>query len=262
MTGIQHDKDWRGQIASILDRAGRRLGRDVGCPSASRRYVGPSPEQRRATVLTSAAVDLVIDVGANAGQYALEARDVGYTGPIVSFEPVASCFERLERAAATDPSWTCRREALGSQLGRAVINVAANEGKSSSMLAQRPLDLGTLATMRYVAQEDVAVTTLDVVGPEIVGDSRNPLLKLDVQGLELEVLRGAQRFLPRVAVVECEVSLVAVYECQPLWRDVIDHLEAHGFALWALEPGYSDWSTGQVLELDAIFRTRRTIDHA
>lgn len=124
------------------------------------------------------------------------------------------------------------------------------------MLPQREVDVGTLATMRYVSEEDVEISTLDALGSEIARTSCRPLVKLDVQGFELEVLRGADRFLSGVAMVECELSVIPVYEQQPLWREVIDHLDGHGFGLWAIEPGYSDWSTGQVLELDALFRAR------
>jgi FkbM family methyltransferase len=240
----------------LLQRLGRRFGLDIRRELKDRRYVGPTPERRRAAVISSAEVDFVVDVGANVGQYALEARENGYTGPIVSFEPVSACYAALERTAANDPAWTCRRLALGSEPGRATIGVSANDGKSSSFLAQRELEISTVATMRYVGEEQVEVTTLDALSREVAGDARRALLKLDVQGFELEVLKGAEDFLRYVAVVDCELSLVPLYHGAPTWLEVIDHLDSRGFDLWALEPAYSDWQTGRALELDALFHRR------
>ena len=243
------------RLAALGRRAGVRV--EVRDRRPSTRYVGPSPEQRRATILAHNSVDLVIDVGANAGQYAVEAREHGYAGRIVSFEPVSSAFVRLQAASAADPAWSCRRVALGDRDDEVTINVSANEAKSSSVLPQRDLDFGTLATMRYVERERVPMTTLDHLATELLRGVRRPLLKLDVQGLELAVLRGAEVTLPALRVVEAELSLLPLYEGQPGWREVVDHLDDAGFELLALEPAYSDWETGRVVEVDALFLNRR-----
>ena len=81
------------------------------------RYGGPTWEQRRERLFETLGTDLVLDVGANAGQYGVEIRRNGYTGRIVSFEPASETFARLREACHADPLWTARQLAMGSEPG-------------------------------------------------------------------------------------------------------------------------------------------------
>ena len=72
------------------------------------------------------------------------------------------------------------------------------------------------------------------------------------QGFEWQVLTGAEQTLPSIHGVLCELSLVVLYEGQHLWREMIDRLEAAGFTLWGLQPGFMD-RRGRNLQSDAIF---------
>jgi len=222
-------------------------------PVVSTRYGGPSWEQRRRRLLETLGTDLVIDVGANAGQYGVEIRRNGYAGRIVSFEPASETFARLRGACQSDPLWTARQLAIGSEPGVATLNLAANEGKSSSFLDQRDVAFGTTVTMHYVGTETVEVSTLDRVGPEIADEHDRVVLKVDVQGLELEVLDGAASFLDRVQAVETELSLYPMYEHQPDWRVLCDRMADLGFAFFAVDPGYSDPASGRLIEMDGLF---------
>jgi FkbM family methyltransferase len=198
-------------------------------------------------------IDLVLDVGANAGQYAAEIRRHGYRGRIISFEPGSDAFAALCAASADDELWCARKLALGFSPGTASLNIAANEGKSSSFLAQRGYTFGTTASMRYVASEDVAVVTLDALAGEILADGERAFLKIDVQGFELGVLRGAEATLPRILAVETELALLPVYAEHSDWREICDWMSERGFVLYALDPGYSDWESGRLVEMDALF---------
>src|SRR5450759_1550280 len=60
-------------------------------------------------LLARHAIDLLVDVGANQGQYAQEFRAYGFTGFMCSFEPMEAAFELLHRAATNDPRWTVTR---------------------------------------------------------------------------------------------------------------------------------------------------------
>ncbi len=230
----------------------RRWRTEDAAPSTAR-YGGPDWLHRRRRVLERLSVALVIDVGANQGQYGEELRADGYDGQIVSFEPASEPYSKLHARAQVDPSWKARRLALGARPGTATLHLAANEAKSSSLLEQKDLSFGSTATMRYVGTEQVDVGTLATVGPEVAGSAERILLKLDVQGLELAVLEGAGDFLARVVAIETELSLLALYHGQPEWREVVDALEGYGYALFALEPGYSDWDSGRLVEMDAMF---------
>lgn len=222
-------------------------------PPFTARYEGPDWPYRRRRVLERLEVDLVLDVGANQGQYATDVRAAEYTGRIASVEPSSQQFARLAARAAADPAWEAHQLALGAQPGEATLNIAANDGKSSSLLAARGLEFGTTAQMRYVGSEVVQVQTLADAGPRIAGDAQRILLKVDVQGLELDVIRGAGDFLSRVVAVELELSLLPLYQDQPDWRALVDALQELGFTLFALDPGYSDFDSGRLVEMDGLF---------
>src|SRR4051812_21670251 len=81
--------------------------------------------------LRSRSINVVLDVGANEGQFAQEIRSRGYDGRIVSFEPVAETFKQLHRNCASDSNWDCRRMALGDSAGAIEINVSKNSAMSS-----------------------------------------------------------------------------------------------------------------------------------
>ena len=222
-------------------------------PLFTARYEGPDWQYRRRRVLERLGIDLVLDVGANLGQYGTDLRAAEYAGRIASVEPSVEQFSRLVERAASDPGWEVHRMALGAEPGEVTLNVAANHGGASSLLPSRGLEFGTTAQMRYVGTEVVQMETLEDAGPRMAGDVQRILLKIDVQGLELEVLRGAGDFLSRVVALELELSLLALYEGQPEWRAVVDAVEELGFTLFALDPGYSDFDSGRLVEMDGLF---------
>ncbi|MBC7633672.1 FkbM family methyltransferase, partial [Aeromicrobium sp.] len=105
---------------AVATRLGRR-GFEVRRHSAARRQ----------SVLAKQEVDLVLDVGASTGGYGTSLRSFGYTGQIVSFEPLAAAFAELSATVASDPLWTARNTALGAEPGEATINIASNSASSS-----------------------------------------------------------------------------------------------------------------------------------
>lgn len=222
-------------------------------PPVSSRYQGPRWELRRARVFRRLNVNLVIDVGANSGQYVDEIRSHGYAGRVVSFEPASEAFARLQDTCRADPLWTARRQAVGAEAGTAMLNIAANEGKSSSLLAQKQFEFGTTTAMRYVGTETVEVTTLAEVGEGLLEDGDRVFLKIDVQGAELAVLEGTGPFLENVLAVETELALFPLYEDHSDWRKVCDRLAGLGFVFFAVDPGYTDWESGRLVEMDALF---------
>jgi len=197
-------------------------------------------------------IDLVFDVGANAGQFASEIRDSGFKGRIVSFEPLSSAHRQLTVAAASDPLWSVHeRCAIGDRDGSVVLNIAGNS-VSSSILDMAAAHAAAAPGSVYVGQEEAVLAKLDSVAHTYLGSARRPFLKIDTQGFEWQVLTGAERTLPSINGVLCELSLVVLYEGQHLWREMIERLEAAGFILWGLQPGFMD-QRGRNLQCDAIF---------
>lgn len=238
----------------MITRAIKRLGRMVGLDI---RRFDPyrDPLYRLARIAADQEIDLVLDVGANTGQFARQMRHHGYRGTIVSFEPLGAAHGTLVREAAGDAAWqVAPRAALGAEAGKTVtLNIASNLVSSSIL----PLDgrLGEIVPdLGYVAAETVPLTTLDAVidaHPEWA--RRRTLLKIDTQGFEGEVLAGAGRVLPDVRVLFLELALDPVYRGAPRFADMVARLDALGFSCAGIDPGLVDPRSAAVLEVDGIF---------
>jgi FkbM family methyltransferase len=214
--------------------------------------IATSADLRRVALLRHASVSLVLDVGANVGQYGRSLRDNGYNGRIVSFEPLSEAFQDLQKVASADDLWDVRRCALGAESAKSEIGIAGNS-LSSSLLAMHERHERALPTSRYVGREKVDVYRLDDLADGLVTQEDIPFLKLDVQGYEERVLDGASAITEHLAGVEVELSLVPLYEGAPEWRTMIDRLEDLRFFVASIEPGFIDRRNGQVLQVDAIF---------
>lgn len=198
-------------------------------------------------------IDLVLDVGANVGQFALELRSVGYKGNLVSFEPLSVAHQALSEEASRDPKWYVHpRGAIGDYDGEIVINIAGNS-VSSSVLPMMESHVSATDGSSYVGVDRVPLRRLDSVAPDYLAKSRCPFLKIDTQGFEWRVLDGAREILPRIRGVLCELSLVPLYEGQHLWEEIVSRLTQERFTLWALQPGFTDSSNGRTLQMDGIF---------
>jgi FkbM family methyltransferase len=205
----------------------------------------------RQRLFASRGTDLVIDVGANRGQYALRIREEGYSGRIISFEPIPEAFESLVKASATDPNWVPRQFALGQASSTLPFHVSENLA-SSSLLDVTSTSIDAFAGTRTVRSIDVEVRTLDeaIKAGEF---GKRTHLKMDTQGSELDVLLGASRVLDQIDTVECELSFVPLYGGQPLFFTVCEYLYSLGFCAVWVERGFRN-KDGELLQADALFR--------
>jgi len=208
---------------------------------------------RMARFLRDNKIDLVLDVGANIGQTGQELRQDGYTGRIVSFEPLSQPYAQLTAAAGNDPKWKCVNTAVGDAEGKASIHVSATS-VSSSILPMNQRHIDEVPGSSYVGTETVAVTTLDLVFPSISGSAERTYLKIDVQGFELPVLRGAATTLPKMTLVQLELMPALLYEGQTKYFELMAHMDRAGFDLISIDPNFIEQRTGHFLALDAMFR--------
>lgn len=255
MTGARREL-LRGAVAlrSRAWRSARAVARAVGL-DLIRRADEELFHVARRRLLEERAVGVVLDVGANEGQYGRTLRADGYAGRIVSFEPLSRAFDELRRRAAPDEAWTCHRLALGPRDGEAAVNVAGNS-LSSSLLAMLPLHVEVAPASAYVGRETVQVARLDSLRGEVLGSDARAHLKLDVQGYEFEVLDGAAETLAHTETIESELSLDPLYEGQPLFVDVVGRLDREGFDLVALERAAVHPRTGRIMQLNGLFVRR------
>lgn len=233
-------------LSQSLHRALRALGFDY-----ERFTPGTHPLARRKLLLQSYGVDLVLDVGANEGQYGRELRALGYTGRIISFEPHAPAYTVLSNNARTDNAWQAYSFALGAAAGTATLQVSANSF-SSSLLDTLPAHLDFAPAARQIARQPINVQPLDAVFESISGDAQNVYLKIDTQGYETQVLAGAAQSLARVATIQVEMSLIPLYRDAPIMPELLELVTGLGYELVSLEPGIAD-ANGRLYQVDGIF---------
>jgi FkbM family methyltransferase len=198
-----------------------------------------------------AGVDIVLDVGANVGQFASDLR-LSYRKDIISFEPTVKQFEQLSRSSAGDRRWSAHKIALGRQSGFADINV------SSSSVFSSFLKPNQYAAQRFGNQtetqavERVEVSRLDEFLPRVLADwrTRNIFLKMDTQGFDLDVFEGASGVLDRIVGLQSEVSVKSIYEGMTHWTQSIRHYESKGYVVAGLFPVSMDGIS--VVEFDCL----------
>ena len=211
------------------------------------------PVARRRRLMDVFQIDVVLDVGANVGHFAHELRhDLGFEGRIHSFEPTTAAFRTLHARAARDPKWTAFNFGLGSETGRATINIAANS-ESSSILEMLPAHVNAAPESRFVATEDIEIRTLDSVFDDVCRPGERVYLKIDTQGFEGRVLAGAEGSLARIDTVQIEMPLTPLYEGELAFSELSQLLLGKGYTIVGLEPGFADPGTGKLLQADGIF---------
>jgi FkbM family methyltransferase len=197
-------------------------------------------------------VDCVIDVGAHEGEYAQRLRSGGFSGEIVSFEPVPRAFAELERNAAGDDAWTAHRVALGREDGTTTMHVVP--GTLSSILPATKFGAGRYPRLREPDEIEVEVRRLDHVLEETVGglEGRRPFLKLDTQGYDLGVFAGAADSIERFVGLQSELALMEIYRGMPRLPEALATYEAAGFEIAAMYPVSRQTKTARVLEFDCV----------
>jgi len=234
-------------VIQFLHRHFRKTGYDVVLYTPDEH-----PLARRKQILDLYGVTLVLDVGANAGQYGSQLREIGYRGRILSFEPLRAPFAQLTARAQGDRHWACFNHALGDAGGSRTINVAGNS-YSSSMLKMLPSHLEADPESVYVGTEAVEVKTLDAVFGSLAAEDDCILLKLDTQGFEKPVLDGAAQALRQIDTVEMEISMEPLYEGSLLFPKMYGLMQDKGYRLVSIENEFRDRNSGRLLQVQATF---------
>lgn len=224
----------------------------------SRFVPGTNTLARRRDLFRQFDIDLVLDVGANTGQFVQELRsDIGYAGRVVSFEPLADEFAELTKKANGDALWETRNCALGDTDGTAMIHVAANS-LSSSLLEMKEAHLNAAAESKYIDLAKIDVCTLDSIFSSVHHDEREVFLKIDTQGFESRVLKGAERSLNSIDTIQLEMSVVPVYDSETLFTDLYAYMTGLGYYLVSITEVFWDERTGELLQVDGLFRKSRS----
>ena len=197
-------------------------------------------------------IDVIIDVGANVGQYGRQLRDLGFKGRIVSFEPLPVAYAELSRRVGRDAAWQAFELAIGDHDGQAIMHVAANS-VSSSLLGMLPAHLDAAPYSEFVGDIEVEMITLSEVIDRHVDTKDRLFVKVDAQGYESQILAGAAEGLDRIQGLQLELSIVPLYEGSATLGTLIAEAERLGFTLMSIEPGFSDQRSGRLLQADGVF---------
>ncbi len=236
----------------LIKKLARRLNYEVqGLPRAY------AAERTLAGLLREQEINLVLDVGANTGQFVEELISAGYQGRVISFEPLDLAHEELCKKASLHSNWTiAERTAVGAVNGTIDINISGN-GVSSSILNMLKSHSQAAPESAYVGTENVPIRRLDDLYS--LSSEDRVLLKIDVQGYEKQVLDGAGSLLKGVCALMTEMSFVPLYQGQVLALELWNLLSVEGFEAWSFEPGFRDPASGRTLQVDGLFTRSLTI---
>lgn len=184
-------------------------------------------------------IDCVLDVGAHLGEYHDFLRSqVGYSGKIVSFEPIAKNVEVLRSRSKNEDQWIIEGHALGNTSGHADFNIMARSTFSSFLEPDHSVTSRFEGCNVLSKRVSVEVKTLDEIVPTLAKrlGVKNIYLKLDTQGFDLEVLRGAVTSISRFKALQTEASVVPIYKGMPDFVTTIHTCRSLGFELSGMFP--------------------------
>jgi FkbM family methyltransferase len=192
----------------------------------------------------------IVDIGANRGQFAIVARQVFPRAKILSFEPLAEPAQIFKRVFDHDPNVILYPYAIGREKTHSTIHITKDDDSSSLLpISKQQSDLFPGAVEKETRQ--VAVYPLShLIDPDSIPFAS--LLKIDVQGYELEVLRGCEDILHKFSHLYIECSFVQLYEGQPLAHEIISWLEARNYILSSIHNLYYG-KNGMAIQGDFLF---------
>ena len=209
-------------------------------------------------------VDCVFDVGANTGQYAsMLRRKAGFRGRIVSFEPIPEAAEEVKRKASHDPLWTVEQVALADTSGQRAFNIMASS-EFSSLSDPRADDVARFSALnRPVRTVMVETQTLAEACARLMAQFgfKRPFLKMDTQGFDLAVLRGAGDILSRFVGFQSELSVRRIYQDAVDFREALTFYQSLGFDLSAFVPNNGGHFPA-LIEIDCIMVRRDLVAEA
>jgi len=193
----------------------------------------------------------IIDIGASIGMFSKTANHFWANAKIYSFEPLNTSFKKLVNDVNGNPNIELFNFALGDKREKTIINESSYE-YSSSILEMSDIHKTAFPYTANSTKQEIEIYTLD----EIFSNKRivTPvLLKLDVQGFELNVLKGGLRFLKNVDYILIELSFKELYKGQPLFNELYSFLSEKGFELIDVLDYSRNPNTFEMLQVDALF---------
>lgn len=239
----------------MAGRLTRRLYKRLGILHVGRRRVRDLTD-----FMENRQIDLVIDVGANVGQFGELLRSEGYRGRIVSFEPAQAAYQELARKAGADGNWLAHHCGLGATPGTATLHA------SQLSVFNSILELSTVASlhdgrMAVDHTEEVPIHSLDEIATPLLRESHNLLLKIDTQGYERQVLEGGRQTVARAAGILMELPVIHTYQGEWRFHEALEYMYELGFVPAQMQAvGYHGADNVSAVEFDCLFRPCSKVD--
>lgn len=219
-------------------------------------HINSSWSLSKVLISTEMKMDYLVDVGAHRGNFANEVFSELDLSEGILFEPNPSLFETsILKLIEGNSKISGFNIALGATKGKSKLHVAKNDGLSSSLLKMLDLHEKMAPDANYSFDHEINVDTLDNLVPNSWKDI---LLKIDVQGFELEVLKGANSTLLRTNVIVVEVSFDDLYQGAPSPADLISYLYERNFVIYQIHPVFTSPSN-RWLQADLIMVRRVSV---
>ena len=198
-------------------------------------------------------IDIVLDIGANIGQFASKLRNEGYENKIISFEPLTKEYNKLLEVSSKDKNWEIfEKSALGDTNGNINVNISSYS-PSSSILEFSEEHSNAKSNAITIDTETVKIYKLDNIHNKLSIKNKNLMIKIDTQGYESNIIEGGEHTLKSCKILLCEVSFKELYKGQKLWDKTIAQLNKLGFHISFIENSVFNNKTHELLQADIIF---------
>jgi FkbM family methyltransferase len=207
--------------------------------------------------ISSEGVNTVLDVGANRGQFLLACITCLEIDTYHAFEPLPSAFRTLSKVASLLSTISNLRlhQTVLSDCSRDLSFYITHKSDCSSYMRPKVNSFSSAKQLGCRKGDVLKLTSLSLNDFNLnLSENACVLLKLDIQGSELDVLRGATLLLTNKSLkwIYCEVSELEHYEHQCLFGDVIHFLRNYNFLLCSL-CNSNRTNSGKLLYADALF---------
>ena len=202
--------------------------------------------------------DLVVDVGANKGQfYNFIRRKINYKGLILGIEPSKNDFHILENLSQLDSNFKVLNMACGSEVGSARLNIS-KDTTMSSFYEIEDYSMRRFPNISYIESEEVKVETLAHIlsNQSYLNSSSKIYLKVDTQGHDLQVVKGLGNWSKNIIGMQSEMSLIPIYKNIPFYYDVLKYYQSQNFNLLSSIPVTRDKKDSTIIEFNGFFVKR------
>lgn len=198
-------------------------------------------------------INTILDIGANEGQFAQEIHEVFPNAFIYSFEPLSSCFERLQKNMDRVEKFKAFMFAIGDFNGEK--HIYKNEfSPSSSILPMGKLHKEIFPFTQNMVKEKIAVRCLDDAVDEFnLHIKESILIKMDVQGYEDKVVFGGKDMFSKTSIIITEMSFVELYRGQCLFDGIYCLLKELGYIYAGNVGQLVNPQNGRPIQSDVIF---------